>query len=209
MLQINNFIKRYSTGFRLEINSLHLKEGIHLIKGENGAGKSTLFKAIAGIHAFEGEIVLDNISIKQHPVAYRKHVNYSEAEPQFPDFLSLDDLILFVARAKQSPDDQVQSLKEEFGVNNYSKNRISSYSSGMLKKASLLLAFLGSPKLIILDEPFTTIDTETQANLISLIKKELLKGVSFLISSHHLPEIPFFDYESTLQLKNGNIILSK
>ena len=56
MLEIQHFLKKYSTGFQLEIDSLLLNEGIHLIQGQNGAGKSTLFKAIAGIQTFQGEI---------------------------------------------------------------------------------------------------------------------------------------------------------
>ncbi|GAA5037196.1 ABC transporter [Marivirga lumbricoides] len=206
MLKIYQFSKSYSSGFTLEIQSLELKQGTHLIKGENGSGKSTLFKAIAGIHAFEGEIILEGVSLQQQPVKFRKLVNYAEAEPQFPDFLSLDDLILFVSKAKEASSSQIAHLKEAFGVNNYAANSISSYSSGMLKKASLLLAFLGTPKLIILDEPFTTIDAEAQQNLLGIIKNKKAKGINFLISSHHLPDMQEFEFTSIQQLINGKLI---
>ena len=97
MLEISQFKKSYSTGFELKIDSINLEKGIHLIKGENGSGKSTLLKAIVGIHDFEGDITLEGIAIKKDPVRFREIVNYSDAEPMFPDFLNLDELIAFVA----------------------------------------------------------------------------------------------------------------
>lgn len=73
----------------------------------------------------------------------------------------------------------------------------------MLKKAALLLAFLGNPQLIILDEPFTTIDVEAQEKLLHLIKTYQSKGINFLISSHHLPNVENFTFKSIVQIQNG------
>lgn len=205
MLQIKNFRKSYPTGFELNIQELVFETGIHLIKGENGAGKSTLFKAIAGIHPFEGEILLNDSSITKEPLQYRMRVNYAESEPQFPKFLSLDELILLVAQAKKASNESVEHLKNLFGVTQYAPNPISSYSSGMLKKAALLLAFLGNPQLIILDEPFTTIDVEAQKKLLDFIKDQYALGVNFLISSHHLPNVENFNFDSVVQIQNGKL----
>lgn len=206
MLEIHQFQKTYPTGFKINIESLNIGQGIHLVKGENGAGKSTLFKAIAGIHPFEGEILVDKLSVKKEPLSYRKFVNYSESEPQYPEFLSLEELILFVSEAKKATQTQIDLLKKGFGVGSYSNNTLSSYSSGMLKKAGLLLAFLGHPKLIILDEPFTTIDTASQKNLIQLINSEMARGVDFLISSHHIAPGEFLNFTSILTISNGTIL---
>jgi len=206
MLEIHHFLKIYPTGFQLEIEFLELKEGIHLIQGENGAGKSTLFKAIAGIQTYSGNIILDQIDLKKHPLHFRQLVNFSEAEPLFPDFLSLDDLILFVSKAKKASEKQIESLKEAFLVSSFSANPVSTYSSGMLKKTSLLLAFLGEPKLIILDEPFTTIDTASQDFLIRLIEKKSAEGVSFLVSTHQKAFVDLLAFESEHRLSNGKMI---
>ncbi len=208
MLEIQQFKKTYPTGFQMEIDSLHLAKGIHLIKGENGSGKSTLLKAIAGIHDFEGEIILDGVSLKKEPTSFRKLVNYSEAEPLFPDFLSLDELIAFVSKTKGADDLQIEFLKEILGIGDYSKNAISTYSSGMLKKAGLILGFLGSPSLIILDEPYTTIDVGSQKRLTELINQQLQNGVSFLLTSHIADFEEFFAYDSVLTIADGNLIQS-
>lgn len=200
MLEIQSFLKKYQTGFQLEIDSLLLKKGIHLIRGENGAGKSTLFKAIAGIENFKGRILLEKIDLKKESLTFRKVVNFAEAEPLYPEFLSLDDLILFVSQAKKASMNQIVDMKEAFGVTAFSENNISTYSSCMLKKASLLLAFLGHPKLIILDEPFTTIDIASQENLIQMIELKWSEGVNFLISTHQKSFIDLLSFESVLTL---------
>lgn len=205
MLDIQRFKKTYPTGFQMEINSLHLSKGIHLLKGENGSGKSTLLKAIAGIHDFEGEIMLEGISLKKEPIRFRKLVNYSEAEPLFPEFLSMDELIAFVSKTKGANKSQIESLKDILGIGDFSSNPISTYSSGMLKKAGLILAFLGYPSLIILDEPYTTIDIGSQKRLTELIKSEMQKGVSFLLTSHVADFEELFEYDSVLAIVNGNI----
>ena len=207
MLSIQNFRKTYDSGFKLIIDQLSFKEGIHLIKGKNGSGKSTLLKAIAGIHDFEGDIILDGISQNKEPIAYRKLVNYSEAEPQFPEFLSMDELIQFTSEVVPLESKQVESLKEILGIGEYSSQAIASYSSGMLKKTGLLLAFLGDPKLIILDEPFTTIDLDTQRYLKNLITDQLNQGCNFLITSHLADFEDFFEYSSKTSIEAGKLIL--
>jgi len=205
MLDIRQFKKSYPTGFQLEVNSLELGKGIHLIKGENGSGKSTLLKAIAGIHDFEGDVVLNGISLKKEGLTYRRLVNYSEAEPLFPEFLSLDDLISFVAKTKGAENAQISALKETLRIGDFAKNPISTYSSGMLKKAGLILAFLGSPILVILDEPYTTIDVASQGRVTDLIHRQLDSGVSFLITSHIADFEELFAYDSILTISDGNL----
>ncbi|PZX52133.1 ABC-2 type transport system ATP-binding protein [Algoriphagus ratkowskyi] len=206
MLEIQHFRKTYLTGFQLEFNSLHLSKGIHLIKGENGSGKSTLLKAIAGIHGFEGDVVLNGLSLKKEPIAFRKLVNYSEAEPLFPEFLTMDELIAFVAKTKKADISQINSLKEILGIGDFSQNSISTYSSGMLKKTGLILAFLGNPSLIILDEPYTTIDVGSQKRLTELVNRELKNGVNFLLTSHIADFEEFFTYDSILNIADGTLV---
>lgn len=205
MLQIHNFKKEFSTGFKIQVDSLEMKPGIHLIKGENGSGKSTLLKAIAGIHEFAGDIIWEGISIKKAPVDFRRQVNYSDAEPQFPSFLSLDELIRFTQSSKGGDDVQIEELKKELKIGDFSKNPISTYSSGMLKKAGLMLAFMGKPSLIILDEPFTTIDIETQKHLKKKIVAHNQSGTSFLITSHLADFEKLIAYDSILSISDGKI----
>lgn len=205
LLSISGFSKNYPSGFNLRIDRLELPSGIHLLQGENGSGKSTFLKAIAGIHPAEGNICISGFSLEKDPLHYRRLVGYAEAEPSFPDFLNLDDLIHVVAKAKKSPPGQIEFLKETFGVNSYSQFPIGTYSSGMLKKTALILAFLGDPSVIILDEPFTTIDTASQDILSQLISEKAKAGISFLLTSHQSNPLDHLAIDSRFLLENGSL----
>ncbi|MEO3404740.1 ABC transporter ATP-binding protein [Mucilaginibacter sp. CAU 1740] len=190
MLQFVNFSKRYGSYPALKVDSLKLEKGIYWIKGINGSGKSTLLKSIAGILAFEGDILLDGqISIKKQPVDYRKLVNFAEAEPVFPEFLTGTEMIALFTDAKDAPKGQEQAYLKSMNMQSFVDRPIGTYSSGMLKKLSLLLAFLGNPKLILLDEPLITIDTASLAVLNTWIRERYeQEGTSFLLSSHQMLE---------------------
>ncbi|GHB60209.1 ABC transporter ATP-binding protein [Persicitalea jodogahamensis] len=188
-LQVMNLRKNYGTHEVLSIPEWSIGEGIYWIQGENGAGKSTLFRTLAGMLPFEGKVVLEQkFDLKKDAVAYRLRLNLGEAEPLYPSFLTPADLLGFVAEAKKNPIGQVEELVEAFGIN-YLDQPMGSCSSGMVKKTSLALAFLGEPSIIILDEPLITIDLEARGNLFALIKKYHARGVAFLLSSHQ----PFAD----------------
>ncbi len=174
----------------LKIDELSVNPGIYWVKGVNGSGKSTLLKSIAGILSFEGDILLNNsISIKKQPVAYRKLVNFAEAEPIFPEFLTGKELIALFAQAKDAPPGQEQHYIETMQMQAYVNRPVGTYSSGMLKKLSLVLAFMGRPKLIMLDEPLITIDTISLKILNAWIAECYRQaGTSFLLSSHQALE---------------------
>lgn len=185
MLQINNLLKKYGDKTILDINNLFIGKGIIHLKGINGSGKSTFAKIIAGLIPFHGKVKLfESLSPTKNKVEYRKQVNYSESEPSYPDFLSANDLIAFVGKAKGASTNNFLSIPEIFGVNAYLHDPIGTYSSGMLKKLSLCLAFLGFPSLILLDEPFNTLDAKAIELLKNMIASYHEKGVNFILISH-------------------------
>jgi ABC-2 type transport system ATP-binding protein len=186
MLRFVNFKKSYGNYPAMQIPSLDLDGGIYWIKGVNGSGKSTLLKSIAGILSFEGDILLnDAVSIKKDPVTYRKLVNISEAEPLFPEFITGTEMINLFKNAKDAPAGQEQGLIQSMKMQAYVDRPVGSYSSGMLKKLSLLLCFLGKPQIILLDEPLITIDTESLSILYTWIAdRHRNSGTTFLLSSH-------------------------
>lgn len=190
MLQFIKFKKLYGGFPALKIDSFAIDPGIYWIKGVNGSGKSTLLKSIAGILSFEGDILLDNsISIKKQPVVYRKLVNFAEAEPLFPEFLTGTEMIALFAQAKDAPAGQEQHYIDTMQMQGFVNRPVGTYSSGMLKKLSLVLAFMGKPKLILLDEPLITIDTASLKILNTWIaERHNQDGTSFLLSSHQALE---------------------
>jgi ABC-2 type transport system ATP-binding protein len=111
-------------------------------------------------------------------------VSFSEAEPVYPQFLTGYELVQFYRQTKGGSGEQASQLAEVLGIAPFLANKVGTYSSGMMKKLSLLLCFTGSPRLILLDEPFITLDVNTVSVLRELIAQYSEKGISFLISSH-------------------------
>lgn len=205
-LEILNLKQHYGSFEVLDITSWKVDYGIYWIQGENGAGKSTLFRTLAGMLPYRGEIIIDQkYNLKSQPVDYRLRLNLGEAEPLYPSFLTPADLIAFVAEAKKSPAGQQEMLIDALGIN-YLKNSFGSCSSGMVKKVSLALSFLGNPSVIILDEPLITIDKEARLALFRLIETYHQQGVTFLISSHQLFQQEGLSVTDSYALKNKDLI---
>jgi ABC-2 type transport system ATP-binding protein len=190
MLDFQQFKKLYAGYLVLEIDKMTIDPGIYWLKGANGSGKSTLLKAIAGLLSFEGQISLSpGIDLKKQSVAYRKVVNFAEAEPIFPEFLTGEEMIQMFTSAKAGQPGQAGDYLESMQMQHYVKQPISTYSSGMLKKLSLVLAFIGQPELILLDEPLITIDSDSLQVLYSwIVEKHQKEGTSFLLASHQALE---------------------
>ena len=186
MLQLTNFSKTYQGRAVLRIDSFTFSPGTYWIQGANGSGKSTLLKAIAGMMPFEGDILLaGQWSVKQQAMAYRRRVNFAEAEPVFPEFLTGRELIHLFRTAKGGPPRQEDFYLEALHMTAYVQEPVGTYSSGMLKKLSLVLAFLGQPTCIVLDEPLTTMDAAAIPVLCSWIARQQAQhGTGFLLSSH-------------------------
>jgi len=201
MLTLSSFEKSFGAKLILKVPDLTFKEGIHWIKGRNGSGKSTLFNCLTGLSPYLGDISLNGIDLRKSPMDYKLKVNFSESEPLFPEFLTGTDLIKFYSKLKKSPSLQSSSLAELLGVANYSDQPCGTYSSGMMKKLSILLAFLGAPELIILDEPLITLDKEAQQIVSELIKTKQEEGVSFLFATHQ-------DFENALIVPTQTYLVS-
>ncbi|MBA3648121.1 MAG: ABC transporter ATP-binding protein [Chitinophagales bacterium] len=207
MLQIVNVKKFYGSYLALQVSSLTISDGIHWLQGINGSGKTTFLKIIAGLLPFSGDIFIrDTISIKKKPVAYRRLVNYAEAEPLYPSFLSGTDLINLFVKAKQGTHQQADELIELLHVNSFISHPIGTYSSGMQKKMSIILALIGHPSLVLLDEPLVTVDDASVNIIYELIENyHRSKGTSFLLTSHQQFDQSRFTIENRFLVENQMI----
>lgn len=185
MLEVHNLLKKYGDKTILNIPELKIEKGITHLKGINGSGKSTFSKIVAGLIPFQGEVLINgDLSPISDKVAYRKMVNYSDSEPLFPEFLTANDLIRFVGKAKGAKASDLEKIPAQLGVDDYLYDQTGTYSSGMLKRLSLCLAFLGDPRWVLLDEPFNTLDTSAIAILNKMIFDFHENGVNFILVSH-------------------------
>lgn len=206
MLSLYSFFKSFGSQVILDIPELKFQKGVHWIKGRNGSGKSTFFNCIAGLSPYKGTIQLNETSLKNQPEIYKLKVNYSQSEPAFPEFLTANDLIDFFATLKQAETAQIEELKEALGVNAYAHTVCGTYSSGMIKKLSIILSFLGSPDWIILDEPLITLDKEAQQIVTDMIIKKRAQGVSFLFATHQDFENAYIEATDVYEVKDQSII---
>ena len=205
MLQITDFKKAYSTRIILQIPSLTIPAGSFWLKGNNGSGKTTLMKILAGINPFEGVVQLNGSDLVKNPIGYRQQVSFAEAEPVFPGFVTGWDLIRFVQAIRKEPDTRIQSLVHYFGILSFLPYTVGTYSSGMTKKLSLLLTFIGNTKLILLDEPLITLEDIFLPTLFSLIKDRQINGTSFLLSSHQPFREDQFTSQGTIVVENQSV----
>ncbi|HEY5825745.1 MAG TPA: ATP-binding cassette domain-containing protein [Cyclobacteriaceae bacterium] len=210
MLTIKRFSKRYNDHLILEIPHQEFLPGIYWLKGENGSGKTTLFKSMAGILPFEGEIAFkDNVEIKKDSQGYRKRVNYSEAEPSYPGFLTAKDMIRFIGKVKNESIENQEIYTKAFGVDGFFDKPCETFSSGMMKKLSLVMAFFGEPHLIILDEPLITLVEQARGILFELIRTKVKSGnTTFLISSHQSISPSDLEIIQTLKIENKKLLPS-
>jgi ABC-2 type transport system ATP-binding protein len=186
MLTIQNFRKKYSDKTILSIPEVSFSPGVYWIRGENGSGKSTLFKCIAGICPHEGSITIDHsITISSSQKDYLQRVSYGEAEPAYPGFLTAQDLFRFVGSARNATETQMTFYRRYFDIDDYYLKPIGTCSSGMIKRISLALMFLGNPTVLLFDEPLVTLDLESQNRIMNLISnKAQEKNKLIFISSH-------------------------
>lgn len=190
MLHLTDYRKHYSDEPVLLIPRLHLQAGLYWLRGANGAGKTTLLRSIAGLIPFEGSIEVAGSNIRKQRIAYLKAVNWAEAEPLYPAFLTGRDLVHFYLQCKGGEARHAEAVAEALGAAHFLHRPVSTYSSGMAKKLSLVLAFIGRPQLVLLDEPFITLDVEAVAALQTLIGEAYRAGTSFLVSAHGEAPLP-------------------
>jgi len=185
MLQFREVYKTYNHQPVFEISSLRLDRKIYWLQGVNGSGKTTFLSMLAGLIPFKGDILLDGINLRQNPLSYRRLVNFAEAEPLYPNFISGAELISFYQEIRKAASIQTDMLINLFKMHRILSLPIGTYSSGMIKKLSLLLAFIGKPSLVLLDEPLATLDegsVHIMPGLINAYHKEF--KTCFIFSSH-------------------------
>jgi ABC-2 type transport system ATP-binding protein len=209
MLEIIDGEKTYDGRRILHIPSLKLDKGIYWLKGANGSGKTTFLRMVAGLIPFRGDILVDGISLHKHQRDYRGLVSMAEAEPLFPSFVRGSQLMDFYREIRQALKADISKLIDFFGVEPFLNDSIGTYSSGMVKRLSLVLAFIGRPRLILLDEPLATLDAEGARSLPEMIEEyHEHSGTSFILSSHQSIKADYLSIDNTLVTQNHEVSVS-
>lgn len=213
MLKITNFTKIY--GDKKAVDSLTLEIGrgeIYGFIGHNGAGKTTTLKACMGILSFdEGEILIDGISIAERPLDCKRVVAYIPDNPELYSYLSGEKYLNFVAdvygvsTAKRA--ELINKYADAFGLTGDLGSPIGTYSHGMKQKLAIISAWLHSPKLIIMDEPFVGLDPKASHILKEMMREHCLSGGSIFFSTHVL-DVAEKLCDKIAIIKNGKLVVT-
>lgn len=194
MIEVKHVTKRYGKAVAVEDISFSIKEGeIIGLLGPNGAGKSTTMNMLTGfIEPTEGEIIIDGNDILKKPKKAKKQIGYMpEGVPLYTD-LTVKEFVQYMAEIKQvdkkTRKEKVNEIIEQTGLKDVEKKLIKNLSRGYKQRVSMAGALVGTPKILILDEPTVGLDPKQITEIRNLIK-ELGKKHTIILSSHILSEV--------------------
>ncbi|GBF50276.1 ABC transporter ATP-binding protein [Leptospira ryugenii] len=209
MIQVSNLSKFY--GEKRAISGLNFKlergEIVGLL-GLNGAGKTTTIRILTGyLIPSAGDALIDGRSIFDFPLEAKAKIGYLPETPPLYEDLSVYDYLLFVARlkkiAKDSWETEIQRVLEKTNILEMKERLISSLSLGYRKRVGIAQAILGSPEVVIMDEPISGLDPKQIIEIRNLIRS-LAGEHTVLISSHILSEI-YKTCDKFIFLHNGSL----
>ena len=214
MLKIEHLNKTYPGGKRaVQDLSLHIAPGdIYGFIGHNGAGKTTTIKSCAGILQFDaGEIYVDGLSVKTDALECKRRMAYIPDNPDLYEFMSGIKYLNFIADIFCVPADarmeRIRKYADIFGLTYDLAQPISAYSHGMKQKLAIISAWLHTPKLIIMDEPFVGLDPKAAHELKQMMREHCDAGGAIFFSTHVL-EVAEKLCDKVAIIKSGRLIAS-
>ena len=154
-----------------EAVSFRYPAGVHALIGANGIGKSTLLRVLAGAQAAdEGEVSIVGRSLTREPREARQCLGFAPAESSIYPFMTGEELLHLLGAAKRTGIDAlVEGLVDDFGLRPHLSKRFDALSLGTQKKIMLCAAWIGAPKVVILDEPGNGLDPGSRDRLVDLV----------------------------------------
>ena len=159
--------------------------GVHALRGANGIGKSTLLRLLAGAKpADAGRVWIDGIDLMQAPEGAKRRLSYVPDESPIYPFMTGEELLYFVAAAKRTGiDATVDGLIGAFDLTQHLRTRFDAMSLGIRKKVMLCAAWVGAPRVLLLDEPGNGLDLTSRDHFIRLVRLWGRKS-AILFSAH-------------------------
>lgn len=213
MLKIENLTKVYGDKKTVDDLSLHIAPSeIYGFIGHNGAGKTTTLKSVAGILQFDaGEIYINGKSVKEQPLECKKEIAYIPDNPDLYDFMSGIKYLNFIADIfGVSAEDRAARIKkyaDTFELTDSLAEPVAAYSHGMKQKLAIIAAWLHTPRLIIMDEPFVGLDPKAAHILKEMMREECDNGGAIFFSTHVL-EVAEKLCDKVAIIKAGRLIRS-
>ncbi len=213
MLKIEHLTKTYGEKKAVDDLTLHIAPGeIYGFIGHNGAGKTTTLKSVVGILQFdEGEILINGKSIRTAPLDCKRDIAYIPDNPDLYDYMSGIKYLNFIADifgvSTADRKERIRKYSERFELTADLAQPIAAYSHGMKQKLAIIAAWLHSPKLIIMDEPFVGLDPKASHLLKGMMREVCDVGGAIFFSTHVL-EVAEKLCDKVAIIKGGRLVRS-
>ncbi|MFP2924256.1 ABC transporter ATP-binding protein [Pyxidicoccus sp. 3LG] len=210
MIEVQHLTKRYRDRVAVEDLTFSVEEGEILgFLGPNGAGKSTTMKILTGfLPPSEGVARVGGFDVFEQPLEVKRRIGYlPETPPLYPE-MTVRGYLKFVASLKGLPGRGIKAEVERVagltGVTHVLDRVIQNLSKGYKQRVGIAQALLGSPPVLILDEPTEGLDPTQRAEVRALIKG-LAGKHTVILSTHILPEVTM-TCEKVLIINQGKIV---
>jgi ABC-2 type transport system ATP-binding protein len=194
-LQIKHLKKTYPNGITA-INDLSLsfENGMFGLLGPNGAGKSSFMRTLAGLQKPDsGSIEFNGVDVLKDPQEIRRSLGYLPQEfgvyPRISALMLLDHLaVLKGLTNRKERKDQILALLEQTNLLDHRNKSVSTFSGGMRQRFGIAQALLGSPRIIIVDEPTAGLDPE-ERNRFNNLLSEIGQQIIVILSTHIVEDV--------------------
>ena len=194
MIEVSHLTKKYGGHLAVDDVSFTVEDGqIYGLLGPNGAGKSTIMNILTGyLSATSGQVTVAGHPLPEEADEAKACVGYLPEQPPLYPEMTVGEYLNFVAELKKSPSCPAQGAGAPCcpadGAGKVLPRLIRSLSKGYKQRVGIAQALLGSPKIIILDEPTVGLDPAQVIEMRKLIR-ELGKAHTVILSSHILSEV--------------------
>ncbi|MFI6261616.1 ABC transporter ATP-binding protein [Micromonospora sp. NPDC051006] len=180
--------RRYGDVLALDRVDLEVRAGELVgLLGPNGAGKSTLMNLLVGLRRpTSGRVEL--FGGDPRDPASRRQIGVTPQETGLPGTLRVGEVVDFVSAHYPDPVPR-DELLDRFGLTEQARRQTGGLSGGQRRRLAVALAFVGRPRLVLLDEPTTGLDVEARHSLWEAIRGFHADGGAVLLSSHYLEEV--------------------
>jgi len=189
-LAIRQISKSFGQHRVLNALDLELKPGEPLcLLGRNGAGKTTLLRILAGLLKPEtGSVWLNNQQIDYAESHARSNIGLVMHQPFLYEHLTGIENLRFYARLYQLTDDEntIEAALAQVGMQRFGGKPVRAYSRGMKQRLTIARALLHSPRILLLDEPYTGLDLQGSQIFNQLMLEQKQQGCIILMTTHDL-----------------------